>query len=65
MSFPIHDWQFWVVSGIALIGILIVLRPFWPKRDRSTGCGGCPTQGTKHKPRRVRLTLGRTDPQDG
>ena len=39
MNFPIGDWQFWVVSIIALAGLFVVLKPLWPSRDRSS-CGG-------------------------
>ena len=38
MHFPIGDWQFWVVSFIALAGLLFILKPLWPSRDRSGGC---------------------------
>ena len=42
MSFPIGDWQFWIVSLIALAGLALVLKPLWPFGARSgDGCSGC------------------------
>ena len=61
MNFPLGDWQFWVVSIIALAGLFVVLKPLWPSRDR-TSCGGCNAKSPAKNSRRVRLTLGRTDP---
>lgn len=32
MSFPIHDWQFWVVTLIALAAAWYLVRKFIPSR---------------------------------
>lgn len=38
MTFPLHDWQFWVVTGAALLAALWLLRGIlpipWLKRRR-------------------------------
>lgn len=60
MQFPIGDWQFWVVSIIALGGLLVILKPLFPGRDRSN-CTGCKPPGGGRDNRRVRLTMGKTD----
>ncbi len=30
MSFPVHDWQFWVVTAAALVAALWMIRDFLP-----------------------------------
>jgi hypothetical protein len=30
MTFPVHDWQFWVVTIIAAFAAWMVLRMVWP-----------------------------------
>lgn len=52
MRFPTHDWQFWVVSVLALAGLAWLLRPFWPGRR--------PGRGGKQK---VALTVGGKEPE--
>jgi hypothetical protein len=32
MGLPLDDWQFWVVSGAALAGLLLLVRPRRPRR---------------------------------
>ncbi len=54
MPFPIDDWQFYVVSGIAVFGLWIVVRPFVGKRS-SRGCPGCST--TPARKARTSLTV--------
>jgi hypothetical protein len=29
-AFPVHDWQFWVVTGVALVAALWLLRAILP-----------------------------------
>jgi hypothetical protein len=42
MTFPWHDWQFWVVTLACLAGFWGVLSPFLPRSGRPTdACGGC------------------------
>jgi hypothetical protein len=62
---PIDDWQFWVVSLLALAAAFAVLRTVLPRKKRdSAACRGCPTaeggdgSGAGSKPRRVELTIG-------
>lgn len=45
---PWNDWQFWVVTVLALGGLALVLRPLLPSRSNSGRCGTCPS-GTKSK----------------
>ena len=52
MSLPVGDWQFWVVTGLALAAVLWMLRgvvpvPFLTARYRR-----------KKRERRVNLTVG-------
>lgn len=45
---PWNDWQFWVVTVLALGGLVLVLRPLLPSRSSNGRCGTCPS-GTKSK----------------
>jgi len=36
MKFPTHDWQFWVVSAVALGAVLYIGRSLLPARFRRT-----------------------------
>ena len=40
MIFPWTDWQFWLVSGIALWCAWLVVRQLLPRSD-SSACGAC------------------------
>ncbi|MHC4908591.1 MAG: hypothetical protein ACYTF9_02575 [Planctomycetota bacterium] len=52
MNVPIGDWQFWVVTLIAVGGAWLLLRPIIGKRD-DDGCTTCaPT-----RPERTSLTV--------
>jgi len=51
-TLPTGEWQFWVVSAIALAAGLLILRPLLASRRSSTPCGGCP----KHEAARPRAT---------
>ena len=43
---PFGDWQFWLVTLVALAGLAFVVRPFLPRKRKSSG-------------RRVSLTIER------
>lgn len=40
MGLPSDDWQFWVVTILAIGGVLVVIRPLVWRRRRGP-CGGC------------------------
>ncbi|MDX1998520.1 MAG: hypothetical protein SF066_12450 [Thermoanaerobaculia bacterium] len=47
MSVPWGDWQFWVVTAVALGGLLALLRPLLPRKTGApepgcSHCAGCP-----------------------
>jgi hypothetical protein len=60
---PVHDWQFWVVTLLALGGAWLVAKPFLPKRrSMSEGDPSCPTcasgsAASRKTKRRVPLTI--------
>jgi hypothetical protein len=57
---PWSDWQFWIVSVLALGGLWIMARPFlpWRKGDGSApACPNCASGSASAKPRRVALTI--------
>lgn len=29
---PIGDWQFWIVTAACVVGLIVVVRPFFPRR---------------------------------
>jgi len=67
---PLGDWQFWVVTAIALAGVVLVVRPLLPSSKSSpppcTGCGGA-GGGSSSGSRRSRaakatLTIGGESP---
>lgn len=33
-TFPVHDWQFWLVSVVALAAVLLILRHVLPGKRR-------------------------------
>lgn len=37
---PWKDWQFWLATAVALVGLWFALRPFLPSR-RDGDCGAC------------------------
>lgn len=47
---PFDDWQFWVVTLVALGGLVLVIRPLLPKKNAAPGCGTCPTAGKSGDP---------------
>lgn len=40
MALPWSDWQFYVVTSVALAGLVLLLRPLLPAR-RGGACRGC------------------------
>lgn len=54
-AFPIRDWQFWLVSGIALIALWLVLRNVLPST-----LGG---QRGKGQSKKATLTIGGKAPE--
>lgn len=53
---PWYDWQFWLATAVALVGLWFALRPFLPAR----GGGDCGACAPKPRPRRAELTIGDT-----
>lgn len=52
MSFPINDWQFWVVSAAAAIVVVIAVRKLWPgKKKRGTSVSLTINRSPVKKPR--------------
>jgi hypothetical protein len=61
---PWADWEFWLVTVLALGGLWLLARPFLPSRKSTAEDAGCPnctsSSGTsKPKRRRVALTVER------
>jgi hypothetical protein len=57
---PWTDWQFWLVTMLALGGLWILLRPFIPlkkRADAGASCPHCASGSASSKPRRVALTV--------
>ena len=44
---PIDDWQFWIVSLLALVALGFVAKPLLPLKSRKVRCGCCPSNQTK------------------
>jgi hypothetical protein len=40
MSFPLADWQFWVVTASAAVALWSLVRPFLARAPRGA-CGSC------------------------
>lgn len=59
---PLGDWQFWVVSGVALGGVVLAIRPLLASsRGSAPPCGGCGGSGGGAKSganARTTLTIG-------
>jgi len=45
------DWQFWIVSIIALFAVLVLIRPFFPRWKKSSCCSNAA------KPKKTKLTI--------
>lgn len=58
---PLGDWQFWIVTLVAGLGLWTIVRTVWPKRNK-TGCSHCASgsaAATKKRPAKVSLTIDR------
>jgi hypothetical protein len=42
---PLHDWQFWVVTIAAAVGLWFAFRPLFPKRRGKPRRDGRPATG--------------------
>ena len=52
MGLPWHDWQFWVVTAVALGALWVLVRQVIP-RSEGPACGGCASGAAacaKHRP---------------
>ena len=52
MTLPWHDWQFWVVTALALGALAVLVRQVMP-RSEGPACGGCASGSAacaKHRP---------------
>jgi hypothetical protein len=59
---PWHDWEFWIVTLLAVWGGWVLLRPFMPRKKGGTSAPACPncasgSGAAAAKPRRVALTI--------
>lgn len=59
---PWRDWQFWIVSLLALWGLWVLSKPFWPRRKADGEASACPNCSSGSGPaakktRRVALTI--------
>lgn len=54
-ALPLDDWQFYVVTLLALGAVFLIARPFFPSKNKPA-CGGCAT-GTEPKKPKVKLTV--------
>ncbi len=58
MPLPLDQWQFYVVTAVALAGVWALLRPFLRRSGSGgSGCGGCASGTTSRKRRAVQLTV--------
>ena len=44
---PIDDWQFWIVTILALTAVVLVIRPLIPYKSAAPRCGSCPSADPK------------------
>ncbi len=54
---PIDDWQFWIVTVLALAALVLVIRPLIPYKSATPRCGSCPSTDSDGSPSRTRATL--------
>ena len=59
MGVPLDDWQFYVVTALALTSLWLVVKPFLPShKKRGGGChacsGGPPAAGRRRIPMTIR-----------
>ena len=61
MNIPYDNWQFWVVTVIALWAGFTVVRPILPRRGKGGNGGACPHcssgKAASKKARKTRLTV--------
>ena len=62
---PWNDWEFWIVTTLALMGVIVLLRPFLPKRKGTSdaSCPNCASGSAAAKPRRAMLTIEKQPPR--
>jgi hypothetical protein len=48
---PVESWQFWLVTIIVLIAVIVLIRPFVPRWKKEGSC--C---GSASKPKKTKLT---------
>ena len=44
---PIHDWQFWVATVLAIGALVVVVRPLLPSKRKGASCPSCPSANPK------------------
>ena len=58
---PLDQWQFYIVTAVALAGVWALVRPFLRRGGAGgaggSGCGGC-ASGSSSGKRAVPLTIG-------
>lgn len=58
---PLHDWQFWMVTLLALGAIWMLVRTIAPRRSKSIDDPACPNCGSgsaaSKSKKRVSLTI--------
>ena len=54
---PWTEWQFWIVSLLALAGLYLVLRPLLPSKGASPACSSCTSNPGVKKPKLTPLTI--------
>ncbi|MFM1830077.1 MAG: hypothetical protein RLZZ558_417 [Planctomycetota bacterium] len=59
---PWSDWEFWLVTSLAVAAAVVVLRPLLPTRREAPRCPGCPSE--TQAPRSATLTIEGTPAQD-
>ncbi len=61
MGVPLDDWQFYVVTALALVSLWLVVKPFVAsRREGGGGGGGCHSCGggpSATRRRRVTMTI--------
>ncbi len=58
LGLPLGDWQFWVVTPVAVWGAWMVVRMFVPRRKSGDSCPSCASgSAATRRSRKVRLTV--------
>ena len=55
---PIESWQFWIVTFIVIIAMIVLVRPFFPKWKKNNSC--C---SNASKPKKTKLTISKKKPR--